>query len=77
MKVEILTPDAILFQGEARHVFLPGSDGAMGVLSNHAAMITTLQQGTVKVDTTEGEKTFDLNGGTVEVLNDKVLILAS
>ena len=32
---------------------------------------------TVKGDTTKGEKTFDLNGGTVEVLNDKVLILAS
>ena len=77
MKVEILTPDAVLFEGEARHVFLPGSDGAMGVLVNHGAMITTLQQGTVKVDTGEGEKTFDLNGGTVEVLNDKVLILAS
>ena len=77
MKVEIRPPDAILFEGEARHVFLPGSDGAMGVLANHAAMITTLQQGTVKVDTSEGEKTFELNGGTVEVLNDKVLILAS
>ena len=55
MKVEILTPDAVLFEGEARHVFLPGSDGALGVLSNHAAMITTLAKGTVKVDTSEGE----------------------
>jgi F-type H+-transporting ATPase subunit epsilon len=77
MKVEILTPDAILFEGEARHVSLPGSDGAMGVLDRHAAMITTLQKGAVKVDTSEGEKVFDLNGGTVEVLDNKVLILAS
>ena len=77
MKVEILTPDAVLFEGEARHVFLLGSDGAMGVLERHASMITTLQKGTVKVDTAEGEKVFDLNGGTVEVLDNKVLILAS
>ena len=77
MKVEILTPDAVLFEGEARHVFLPGSDGAMGGLERHASMITTLQKGTVKVDTAEGEKVFDLNGGTVEVLDNKVLILAS
>ena len=77
MKVEILTPDAVLFEGEARHVFLPGSDEAMGVLERHASMITTLQKGTVKVDTAEGEKVFDLNGGTVEVLDNKVLILAS
>ena len=40
-------------------------------------MITTLAKGTVKVDTSEGEKAFDLNGGTVEVLDNKVLILAS
>ncbi len=77
MKVEILTPDAVLFEGEARHVFLPGSDGALGVLDNHAAMITTLAKGTVKVDTKDGEQAFDLNGGTVEVLDNKVLILAS
>lgn len=77
MKLEILTPDAVLFDGEARHVFLPGSDGALGVLDRHAAMITTLKSGTVKVDTSGGEQTFELNGGTVEVLDNKVLILAS
>ena len=77
MKLEILTPDAVLFDGEARHVFLPGSDGALGVLDRHAAMITTLRKGTVKVDTSGGEHTFELNGGTVEVLDNKVLILAS
>ncbi|MBL6645868.1 MAG: ATP synthase F1 subunit epsilon [Flavobacteriales bacterium] len=77
MKLEILTPDAVLFDGEARHVFLPGSDGALGVLDRHAAMITTLRKGTVKVDTSGGEQTFELNGGTVEVLDNKVLILAS
>jgi len=77
MKLEILTPDAVLFDGEARHVFLPGSDGALGVLDRHAAMITTLRKGTVKVDSSGGEQTFELNGGTVEVLDNKVLILAS
>jgi|TARA_B110000211_G_scaffold160127_1_gene181216 F-type H+-transporting ATPase subunit epsilon len=77
MRVEILTPDQTLFEGDAEHVFLPGSDGAMGLLDMHAAMITTLRAGTLRLRTNEGEQSFELMGGTVEVLENKVLVLAA
>jgi F-type H+-transporting ATPase subunit epsilon len=77
MTVDILTPDESLFSGEATYVGLPGSDGSMGILDHHAPLITTLKAGDVVVRTSSGEQTFSVNGGTVEVLQNKVTILAA
>lgn len=77
MTVEILTPEKAIFTGEASFVSLPGSDGSMGILNNHAPLITTLKKGVVKVEDEKGNpQTFEVNGGTVEVLNNRVIILA-
>lgn len=76
MTVDILTPDAKLFSGEASYVGLPGSDGSLGILNNHAALVTTLQAGQVVVRTSGGDQTFDVKGGSVEVLNNVVTVLA-
>jgi F-type H+-transporting ATPase subunit epsilon len=76
MTVDILTPDANLFSGEATYVGLPGSDGSMGILDNHAALVTTLQAGEVIVRTANGEEAFEVKGGSVEVLNNVVTVLA-
>jgi F-type H+-transporting ATPase subunit epsilon len=46
-------------------------------LDMHAAMITTLRAGTLRLRTNEGEQSFELMGGTVEVLENKVLVLAA
>lgn len=77
MTVYILTPDATLFSGEATYVGLPGSDGSMGIMDRHAALITTLKAGEVLVRGSQGEETFAVKGGTVEVLNNVVTILAA
>ena len=76
MTVDILTPDAKLFSGEASYVGLPGSDGSLGIMNNHAALVTTLQAGQVVVRTPGGDQTFDVRGGSVEVLNNVVTVLA-
>jgi F-type H+-transporting ATPase subunit epsilon len=76
MTVDILTPDAKLFSGEASYVGLPGSDGSLGIMNNHAALVTTLQAGQVVVRTSGGDQTFDVKGGSVEVLNNVVTVLA-
>jgi F-type H+-transporting ATPase subunit epsilon len=76
MTVDILTPDAKLFSGEATYVGLPGSDGSLGIMNNHAALVTTLQAGQVVVRTSGGDQTFDVKGGSVEVLNNVVTVLA-
>jgi F-type H+-transporting ATPase subunit epsilon len=77
MKVEIITPESTLFDGEASLVSLPGADGALGILNNHAPLISSLGKGTVKVKDQQGkEMRFEVKGGTVEVNKNKVIILA-
>ena len=59
-------------------VQLPGIDGLFEILEHHAPLVAALQKGVVKIETKEDKQTctFDINGGVVEVLHDKVLILA-
>jgi F-type H+-transporting ATPase subunit epsilon len=77
MKVEIITPETTLFAGEASLVSLPGADGSMGILNNHAPLISSLGKGAVKIKDASGkELRFDVKGGTVEVNKNKVIILA-
>ena len=77
MKVDIVTPDKNIFSGEANSLVLPGTDGSFGVLTGHAPLIATLQKGEVKLtDDSNKESVFEISGGVVEVLNDKVIILA-
>ena len=76
MTVEILTPDEVLYEGDAIYVGLPGSDGSLGILSNHAALVTTLAEGEVVVKNDNDEQVFAVKGGTVEVLNNHITILA-
>ena len=77
MQVEIITPESTLYQGKATYVYLPGSDGGLGVLNNHAPLISSLKKGVVRVKDESGkEHRFDVKGGTAEVFQNKVIILA-
>ena len=76
MQLDIISPDKSLYSGEVTAVTLPGSKGSFQVLNNHAPIISSLDKGTVKVKDKEGEKTFDISGGIVEVLNNNIIVLA-
>lgn len=77
MNVEIVTPDKKVFEGEAKHVQLPGKSGLLGILDNHAPIISSLAKGNVKVDGNDGQThNFAINGGVVEVKANKVIVLA-
>ena len=76
MYLDIITPEKKLFSGEVNSVKVPGTDGEFQVLKNHAPIISTLQKGTVKVKSAEGLKTFMIGGGVIEVLKNKVILLA-
>ena len=77
MKVEIITPDKTVFTGEAEIVQLPGKDGSFEILNNHAPIISVLKKGKIKVvDADKKAEFFEVNGGVIEVLKNKVLILA-
>ena len=75
MHLDILAPDKKIFSGEVTSVQVPGADGQFQVLNNHAAIISTLIKGKVKIKTAEGEKTFDITSGVIEVLKNKIAIL--
>ncbi len=77
MQLEILTPDRKLFEGEITSVKVPGSKGQFEVLKNHAPIISSLEkEGKVRVITSDNKTVyFDVKGGVIEVLKDKVIIL--
>ncbi len=76
MNLEIITPDTTIYEGDAELVQLPGIDGSFEILNNHAPLISALKQGKVKIRNKGKEEFFDINGGVIEVLENKVLILA-
>ena len=78
MKVEIVTPEDIVYQGEISLIQLPGVDGLFELLDNHAPMIAMLSSGNVKVIEKSDNQTifFSITGGVVEVLKNKILVLA-
>ena len=76
MQLEIITPDKKVYSGEATSVSVPGTSGRFQLLKNHAPIISTLLNGKVKVRDKEGEKIFNVNGGVIENLDNKVIILA-
>ena len=77
MKVEIITPENMVYSGEASLIQLPGIDGLFELLNNHAPMITMLSVGNIKlVEKNNNTVYFTVQGGVVEVLKNKILVLA-
>ena len=77
MQVEIISPDKNIFSGNSDSVVVPAVDGLLGILENHAPLISTLTAGNVEVKDEKGAtQAFSIKGGVVEVLSNKVVILA-
>ena len=76
MHVEIVTPDKKIFEGEAEGVQLPGTEGSFEVLNNHAPIIATLGKGKVRVRVGKDAQFFSIDGGLVEMNDNKVIVLA-
>lgn len=76
MQVDILTPDTTLFSGEASIVTLPGVNGSFQIMNMHAPMISALSKGNVVVANGNEKQEFAVNGGIVEVVDNKIIILA-
>lgn len=77
LHVEIVAPDRRVFQGEAQGVRAPGVEGSFEVRFNHAPMIAAFEVGPIRVTTAAGEDVvFATSGGIVEVLDNRVTVLA-
>jgi len=76
-KLIIVTPEERFYEDEVNSLIAPGSLGYLGILTDHAPLITELVPGKLTVKDTKGqEKTFALSGGFLEVLKNNVTILA-
>ena len=77
MLLDILTPEKLLFEGEIKSVKLPGANGEFEILNNHAPIISTLSKGEICVTNTNNEtEKFNINGGVIEMQNNKIIVLA-
>lgn len=75
-KVEIITPDRVFHTGEANFIEFTTASGEIGVYKNHIPMTTVLAPGIVTIHEAEGEKEAAVHAGFVEILGDKVTLLA-
>lgn len=76
-QLSILTPEKTVFEGTVEYVEAPGSEGYFGVLANHAALVTGLASGTLKVRGADGQvQTWPVSGGFFEVSHNKATVLA-
>ena len=76
MTLEILTPDKKVFEGEVIAVTVPGTLGSFQILKDHAPIISTLEDGPVIIKGYAHEQIVQIKGGVVEVLKNKIIVLA-
>ena len=77
MQLEIITAESQLYSGEVTSVKLPGMDGEFEILNNHAPVISTLDKGVIRViDDNNKTENFEVNGGVIEMQNNKIIVLA-
>jgi F-type H+-transporting ATPase subunit epsilon len=76
MHVEVVTAERELYNGEADSLIAPGSEGELGILPRHAALLTTLKAGEMLIKLGGAEEPFFVSGGFLEVSDNKVTVLA-
>lgn len=76
MHVEVVTAERELYNGEADSLIAPGSEGELGILPRHAALLTTLKAGEMLIKLGGAEEPFFVSGGFLEVSDNRVTVLA-
>ena len=76
MRLEIATAERVVYSEDVEILVAPGMDGQLGILPNHAPLLTALQPGEIRV-VREGEESYmAVSGGFLEVMANRVTILA-
>jgi F-type H+-transporting ATPase subunit epsilon len=76
MYLEILTPEKKVFEGDVVIATFPGADGSFQIMDNHAPLISLLKDGLVEYKSRDTSSSIHITGGVVEVLKNKVVLLA-
>ena len=73
LKISLISPEAVLFEGEADSVVAPAFDGEVGILENHAPMMTLLGNGVLRLG---NGRRFNVEGGFLQVVENTVRIVS-
>ncbi len=76
LHVEVVTAERDLYSGEATLVSAPGSEGRLGILPRHAAMLALLKEGELRIELNDAEEPLFVSGGFLEVSDNRVIVLA-
>ncbi len=75
MYIELVTPEQVVYEGQVEVVTLPGTEGSFQIMNNHAPIISSLKEGELVIKIEKEERFFQVSGGVVEVLQNKVMVL--
>jgi F-type H+-transporting ATPase subunit epsilon len=75
MQVTIAKVHENVFQGEAKSLTVPTSEGELTIMPKHEPLVATLKEGTITVRTATGEQTFFASSGVLEISSDQVTVL--
>jgi F-type H+-transporting ATPase subunit epsilon len=76
LRLDVVTAERLVFSGDVDMVVAPGSVGELGILPEHAALMTTLNPGALRLKTGHDEVSLAIGGGFLEVRDNRVLVLA-
>jgi F-type H+-transporting ATPase subunit epsilon len=76
LSVSVISPEATVFEGNASQVIAPAWDGQVGILPGHAPMIVLLGGGELRIDGERGVERYEVAGGFMQVVDDRVTILS-
>ena len=76
LQVAVVTGEKEIYRGEADTVIAPGTEGEMGILPEHAALLTSLKTGEMRIKLGGAEDSLFISGGFLEVYNNLVTVLA-
>ncbi|MGH7602507.1 MAG: ATP synthase F1 subunit epsilon [Gemmatimonadaceae bacterium] len=75
LKVTVISPEAVLFEGETDSVVAPAYDGELGILTGHAPLMALLGDGELRLGATGGSNRFKVAGGFLQVFNNDVRVV--
>jgi F-type H+-transporting ATPase subunit epsilon len=75
LTISVISPEATLFEGQADSVVAPAFDGEVGILTGHAPMMTLLGKGTLRVGSGGGSRSFTVEGGFLQVVDNAVRVV--
>ena len=75
LMLKVLTPEGSVLEGDVSEVTLPGSEGELGVLPAHAALLTKIIPGALSYRAPEGQGTIAVGRGVAEIRDDRVIVL--